>query len=288
MSHLLPAPLTGRRRSLLPGLLAAAVAASLALTPAGADAATHRKTSHPSAAAKKRAKAKKRRVTNSLARAAQSAVTTGPLLHTRGLPHYKGGGDSAILDEDWREFSDVPRWHIRTTMTPASASFESWDETTVNAGVMGVLDTPLAARLDPSHDIYCPNLPGGTADHPWTWPEWNVVLVEQARAARTQVEAIDAIRRDPAARAALPAGPIVHDRPTVVATVDAPLSSRGYRDVAPQIVVYDAASGDVVRTVDPGGYGYTEYSLWELIPAGGDASNVALPDEIARQAHCRQ
>jgi hypothetical protein len=265
----------------------AAISASLIALPAAASAGPHRPASHATKAAKKKARAKKKVVKNKLARAAQSEVTTGPVLHTIGVGHFAPPAGPPGTDEAWHEFSDVPRRHLKISLVPAERSIEEWDVTTVEAGTSGLLTAPLSERIQPT-DIYCPSLPGGTAEHPWTWPEWNVVQVERARAERTQIEAIAALTRDAAARAALPAGPAVDGRPTVTAVVGAPVNARGWHEVADLQVTYDAATGNVVRTEDPGGYGYTEYTTWELLPAGGDAADVALPAEIASQVHCTQ
>ncbi len=265
MSHVPSRP--ARRRFAAAGLAAlslifAAGAPTAAATPSTTQAATK-------AGTKAKAKAKANARAKARARARRRADAQGVVVHVKGTIHGAAPEAPRLRFERWESHTGLTNSYYErlTDIYDADRSLETWSSTGVGGYASGRFDRPLRERLG-QHQIDC----FGSSD-PYG-PEWEGDSL-------TAIRQADALRRDPAAFAALPAGALVHGRPTRVARFDPWADNVGLRAL-PFEVHYDAESGDVVRTGRAGEDFWFEFTLWELLP--GDASIAKAPPEI--QAYC--
>lgn len=254
MSHVPSFP-TRRRQ-----LAAAGLSALLISTALGAPAAA---TSPNNASAQAAPKTKVQ------VKAKRKADRIGVLLHTKGTMHGAAREARLLTVERWSSYTGATNsFYERLTNTAnPDRSHEEWSSQGVGGWGVGRLDRPLRERISKKRTS-C----SGASD-----PNSRGFETEYMNA----LKAADELSRDAAALAALPAGPKVRGLDTRVAEFAFRDNNNG-RNNPPLQVIYDAATGDVVRTGSLGEDFWEEFTLWELLP--GNAAIAKAPAEI--QALC--
>ncbi len=268
-----------RRRPAAVGasLLVLSVAAAGAAAPAGAavrSGAGHAAVqAAPSAAATLSAKAKAKANAKAAARRRKARARRSPaegiVIHWTGRVHSDAPEAPALRIEMWESHTGTTSsaHELYNNTGDPSKSLEIWANFGISGYAEGRLTLPLRKRL--KHDSASCD---GWSD-PWG-PQYEADLLASRRDA-------DALRRDPAKFAALPAGPVVGGRATKVATFDYWADNEPMQRNAPWQVTYDAATGDVLRSGLAGTESdhWYEYTSWEVLP-NADASITEPPAAI--------
>lgn len=265
-------PLAAASASILTLSLAAAgaAAAPAAAGPAGAPLAKTAPSATASATAKARASAKARakaKARHRKARARRSTPAPGIVIHWTGRTHSAAPEAPVLRHEVWESHTGTTsstHERIHNTADP-SKSLEIWANFGISGYAEGRLTLPLKKRLT-SDSSSC----DGWSD-PWG-PQYEADLLASRRDA-------DALRRDTAKLAALPAGPVIGGRATKVAAFDYWADNEPVQRMEAWQVTYDAATGDVLRSGLAGADHWYEYTSWEVLP-NADASITAPPREI--------
>ena len=189
----------------------------------------------------------------------------GLVLHTKGIYHGAAPEVPDLRIERWESYTPKTSSYYEriTNVAHPERSHEEWSSEGVSGWAVGRLDRPLKDRVSKKH----------TACSGASMPRGAEYSTDSLNAVRQA----NALGRNLADVAALPAGPAVRGLTTRVKQFDLWSDNRYQRD-RPLEVVYDAATGDVVRTGRAGEDFWQEFTLWEVLP--GNASIAKAPAEI--------
>jgi hypothetical protein len=271
--------------------LGVALAASMTAAPLAqaAPASTHPK--QEAHATKKKPKSAKRPAASKSkgksrrGDAARGPALTSPVLHTVALLTSAAPESGKVRSESWVEFGETAKHlHVRTTsLDPRWKSTETWDSPTFSVGLIGDLGIAPLERFR-GRKAYCLDDPAAAPGASGArYREFQRDLLTQERAVLTLV---DGLQRDAAARAALPAGPVIDGHATVTWANPAKVSSDLFGEQPQDQYWFDAATGRILRSQHGWPDSWRDYSTWELIPTGADATTVDPPQDLIEAAGC--
>lgn len=209
-------------------------------------------------------------------KAARRADASWLVVHSVGEAHSAAPerGTSELWTAISRDGRRLSRSRFRNADDP-SASVEGWETTLISSGAVGDFEEPLAERVSP---VYCMD------EQPYFFGD--AFYAPQRLVERQSLEQVAALQTDATARAALPAGPLIRGRRTVV------FHFAGWQGSAPKFLwldpmdfYLDAATGAVVRSGQPGADFWIDHTTWEATLEDDDtvAREVGPPTLVARQ-----
>lgn len=275
-----------------PTHFAAAVAAACVIAsgaPAAASptkqvAATKSAASAKPAASTKSGKAKSKRVARKRAargpklprgvRLLAYSGGTGAVLHVRssqaGAAPSTGRTEWSSVSESWTELGGGQRQRATWTQLPrpgttdVETAVESWSNPQLSIIRIMSAAGPGRPVPAPAGDLRCASTAGLSAV-----------------GARSDVERVQHAQARLASGEALPAGPAIDGRATVVVDGGPLTSPIGNVPVPGDLrLVLDRASGELLRQIYTGVEGgevTTDFDVWELLPAGGSDAELARP-----------